>query len=99
LAISAIECLSAKSAKKLRLFRRRAQGNIVPHYYFDLTDGIIRRDRIGLDCADDTEAIVSAGRIAKEVAASGGDNSKPDLHISIILNEREVSRVSVPAKP
>ena len=70
----------------------------MPHYYFDLTDGITRRDRTGLDCADDAEAIVSAGRIAKEVAGAGGDNSKPDLHISIMLNEREVSRVSVPPR-
>jgi hypothetical protein len=68
----------------------------MPHYFFDLTDGITRRDRRGLDCGDDAEAIVKAGTIAKEVAAAGGDNSHPDLHISIVLDEREVSRVPVP---
>jgi hypothetical protein len=68
----------------------------MPHYYFDLTDGVTRRDRRGLDCTDEAEAIVKAGTIAKEVAAAGGDNSRPDLHISIVLDEREVSRVPIP---
>jgi hypothetical protein len=71
------------------------EGCAVPHYYFDLTDGITRRDRRGLDCADDAEAIVKAGTIAKEVAAAGGDNSHPDLHISVVLDGREVSRVPI----
>jgi hypothetical protein len=66
------------------------------HYYFDLTDGITRRDRRGLDCFDDAEAIVKATTIAKEVEAAGGDNAHPDLYISIVLDEREVSRVAVP---
>jgi hypothetical protein len=69
----------------------------MPHYYFDLTDGVTRRDRRGLDCADDAEAIVRASTIAREVAAAGGDNSHPDLHISIMLGEREVSRAPIPA--
>jgi hypothetical protein len=68
----------------------------MPHYFFDLSDGITRRDRRGLDCADDAEAIVRASTIAKEVATAGGDNSEPDLHISIVLDEREVFRVPVP---
>jgi hypothetical protein len=66
------------------------------HYYFDLTDGITRRDRRGLDCFDDAEAIVKATTIAKEVEAAGGDNAHPDMYISIVLDEREVSRVAVP---
>jgi hypothetical protein len=66
------------------------------HYYFDLTDGITRRDRRGLDCFDDAEAIVKATTIAKEVEAAGGNNAHPDLYISIVLDEREVSRVAVP---
>lgn len=66
------------------------------HYYFDLTDGITRRDRRGLDCADDAEAVVKAGTIANEVLAAGGDNSRPNLHISIVRDGREVSRVPVP---
>jgi hypothetical protein len=68
----------------------------MPHYYFDLTDGVIRRDRTGLDCNDDAEAIVKATAIAREVLAAGGDNSRPDLHISIMLDGREVSCVPVP---
>jgi hypothetical protein len=69
----------------------------MPHYFFDLTDGVTRRDRRGLDCVDDPEAIARAVRIAEEVAAAGGDSSKvPDLHISIMLEEREVSRVPIP---
>ena len=68
----------------------------MPHYFFDLTDGITRRDRRGLECTDDAEAIVKGRTIAREVAAAGGDNSHPDLHISIVLDEREVSRVPVP---
>jgi hypothetical protein len=68
----------------------------VPHYFFDLSDGITRRDRRGLDCADDAEAIAKAVRIAQEVAAAGGDNSHPDLHVSIVLEEREISRVPIP---
>ena len=68
----------------------------MPHYYFNLTDGVTRRDRRGLDCADDAEAIVKATGIAKEVQAAGGDNAHPDLHISVVLDEREVSRVPIP---
>jgi hypothetical protein len=67
----------------------------MPHYFFDLSDGITRRDRKGLDCADDAEATARAVRIAQEVAAAGGDNLHPDLHISIMFGEREVSRVPV----
>jgi hypothetical protein len=68
----------------------------MPHYFFDLTDGITRRDRRGLDCVDDPEAITKAVRIAQEVVSAGGENSHPDLHISIMLEEREVSRVPIP---
>jgi hypothetical protein len=68
----------------------------MPRYYFDLTDGVTRRDRTGLDCTDDAEATVKATVIAKEILAAGGDNSHPDLHISIVLDGREVSRVMVP---
>jgi hypothetical protein len=68
----------------------------MPHYYFDLTDGVKRRDRRGLECTDDAEAIVKAAAIAKEVFAAGGDRSHPGLHISIMQDGREVSRVAVP---
>jgi len=68
----------------------------MPHYYFDLSDGVTRRDRRGLDCIDNAEAIERAIAIAKEVLAAGGDNSRPDLHISIVLDEHEVSRVPIP---
>jgi hypothetical protein len=69
----------------------------MPHYYFHLTDGVTRRDRRGLDCADDDEAIVKATIIANEVAAAGGDNSHPDLHIAIVHEDgREVTGVPVP---
>jgi hypothetical protein len=66
------------------------------HYYLNLTDGVTRRDRRGLDCIDDAEAIEKATVIANEVLAAGGDNSHPDLHISIVLDGHEVSRVPIP---
>jgi hypothetical protein len=68
----------------------------MPHYYFDLTDGVTRRDRNGLDCADDAAAITRAAVIAEEVTAADGDNARPDLHISIVHEDgHEVSRVPV----
>jgi hypothetical protein len=71
----------------------------MPHYYFNLTDGVTRRDRSGLDCADDTSAIIKAISIAKEVAAGGHAISHPDLHISVVLDGREVKRVPVIRPP
>lgn len=68
----------------------------MPRYYFDLTDGVTRRDRRGLVCVDDAEAVLRAGLIANEIAAAGGDNAHPDLHISIVLDDREISIVPVP---
>jgi hypothetical protein len=69
----------------------------MPHYYFDLTDGVTRRDRNGLDCVDDAAALVKAARIANEVALADGDNARRDLHISIMHEDgHEVSRVPVP---
>ena len=69
----------------------------MPHYYFNLTDGVTRLDRRGLDCVDDADAIVRGGTIAKEVAAGDGDNWRPDLHISIMHQDgHEVSQVMVP---
>jgi hypothetical protein len=69
----------------------------MPHYYFNLTDGVTRRDHSGLDCIDDEAAIVKAATIADEVTAAEGDNSHPDLHISIMREDgHEVSRVPVP---
>src|SRR5664279_4917004 len=66
------------------------------HYYFDLSDGVTRRDRNGLDCADDAAAIVRAATIADEVTAADGNDSHPDLHISIMHEDgHEVSRVPV----
>jgi len=47
----------------------------MPHYYFGLIDGVTRRDRNGLDCADDTAAIIKAAAIADEVAAAVAGNS------------------------
>ena len=71
----------------------------MPHYYFNLTDGVTRRDRNGLDCADDASAITKAISIAKEVAAGGHELSHPDLHISVVLDGREVKRVPVIRSP
>jgi hypothetical protein len=70
----------------------------MPHYYFDLIDGVSKRDRRGLDCADDAAALLSANTIANEVSAAGGENSRPDLHISVVHEDgHEVSRVPVPS--
>jgi two-component system, chemotaxis family, response regulator Rcp1 len=69
----------------------------MPHYYFDLTDGVTKRDRNGMDCADDAAAVRKATLIANEVAAADGDNGRADLHISIKRADgQEVSRVMVP---
>jgi chemotaxis family two-component system response regulator Rcp1 len=69
----------------------------MPHYYFDLTDGVTQRDRNGMDCADDAAAVRKASLIANEVAAANGDNGRGDLHISIKRADgQEVSRVMVP---
>jgi hypothetical protein len=67
----------------------------MPHYYFDLTDGFTRKDRNGLDCTNDMEAIIKGRRISSEVAAAGSDHST-DLHISVV-NEagREVLQIPV----
>jgi hypothetical protein len=67
----------------------------VPHYYFDLTDGFTRKDRNGLDCADDADAIAKGRSISREVAAAASDHSV-ELHISV-LNEagHEVSQIPV----
>jgi hypothetical protein len=51
-----------------------------------------------MDCVDDAEATVKAAAIAHEVVASGGDVSHPDLHISVVPDGREVSRVPLPAR-
>jgi hypothetical protein len=67
----------------------------MPHYYFNLTDGVTRLDHNGLDCADDAGAITKATTIADEVAASDNCNPHPDLHISVMCDGREVSRVPV----
>jgi uncharacterized protein DUF6894 len=68
----------------------------MPHYFFDLTDGFTRRDRNGLDCDDDAEAIIKGNIISREVAVAASDHSGPALHISIV-NEagREVSQIPV----
>jgi hypothetical protein len=85
-------------AADAQLSRHRAGRQVeMPHYYFDLIDGVARRDRNGLDCTDDADALVKAAKIANEVAAAEGDNFRPDLHISIVHEDgREVSRVAVP---
>jgi hypothetical protein len=72
----------------------------MPHYYFNLTDGVTRLDRNGLECADDAAAVVKATTIADEVTAADGDNWRPDLHISIVHEDgHEVSRVPVRMEP
>jgi DNA-binding NarL/FixJ family response regulator len=64
------------------------------HYYFDLIDGVSKRDRRGLECVDDAAALLCANTIANEVSAAGGENSRPDLHISIVHEDgHEVSRM------
>jgi hypothetical protein len=66
----------------------------MPHYYFNLADGVTQRDRTGIDCIDDAAAVVKA--IATKVTAANGNNSRPDLQISIIHeDEHEVSPVPV----
>jgi hypothetical protein len=71
----------------------------MPHYYFNLADGVTQRDRTGIDCIDDAAAVVKASMIASEVTAANGDNSRPDLHISILHEDgHEVSRVPVKMK-
>jgi two-component system, chemotaxis family, response regulator Rcp1 len=65
----------------------------MPHSYFNLADSVTQRDRTGIDCIDDEAAVVKASIIATEVTAANGNNSRPDLHISIIHEDgHEVSR-------
>jgi hypothetical protein len=69
----------------------------MPHYFFDLIDGVIRRDRTGMDCLDESDAINKAGTIADEVSAAHGHNHRSDLHISIRNKDgHEIGNVPVP---
>jgi hypothetical protein len=86
----------AKHAAKLESSRRSETGKApVPHYYFDLIDGFIRKDRRGLDCVNDMAAIIKGRIISREVAAAASDHSV-DLHISVVNeSEREVFQIPV----
>jgi hypothetical protein len=67
----------------------------MPHYYFDLIDGFTRKDRKGLDCANDAAAIITGHVISREVAAAASDHSGPDLHISVV-NEAGSEVLQIP---
>lgn len=65
-------------------------------YYFDVKNGITKRDHRGLDLKSDLEAVAQAKRIAEEIAA------KPDQHtrrVCIVREDgHEVMQVDVPAE-
>ncbi len=66
-------------------------------YYFDVKDGIVVRDRYGLECDNDRDAIVRGRVIALEVAR-GLMDPDPHMHISVIHESgREVFRVPASA--
>jgi hypothetical protein len=68
----------------------------MPHYYFDLTDGFTRKDRSGLDCADDAAAIVKGKLISLEVASGSLSLTGLKMHISVVNDfEREVSQIPI----
>jgi len=66
------------------------------HYYFDLTDGFTRRDRRGLDCADDAAAIIKGKVISLEVAKGSPSLTGLKMHISVVGEaEREISKIPI----
>jgi hypothetical protein len=65
-------------------------------YYFDVKNGITKRDHRGLELNNDLEAIEQAKRIAEEIAA------EPDQHtrrVCIVREDgHEVMQVAVPVE-
>ena len=65
-------------------------------YYFDVKNGITKRDHRGLDLHSDLEAIAQAQRIAEEIATD------PDQHTRRVCVVREdgheITQVAVPAE-
>lgn len=68
----------------------------MPHYYFDWKDGITKRDRVGVELPDDTQAIQKAQDMAVAAALSSG--ARPEnLRVSITREDgTEVEQVPVP---
>ena len=69
---------------------------MMTQYYFDVKNGITKRDHRGLDLNSDLEAIAQAKRIAEEIAA------EPDQHTRRVCVVREdgheITQVTVPVE-
>jgi hypothetical protein len=70
---------------------------MMTQYYFDVKNGITKRDHRGLELSNDLEAIAQAKRLAEKVAA------EPDQHgrrVCVVREDgHEVTQVVVPAEP
>lgn len=74
---------------------------IMPHFFFELTNGITLVDPTGRECRDQAEARDFAIIIAKRVASVEEElPNAPPRHISIRdFQHREVDRVTVRGQP
>ncbi|MDO9425664.1 MAG: hypothetical protein Q7T93_02425 [Methylobacterium sp.] len=63
-------------------------------YYFDVKNGVTKRDHRGLALKSDLEAIAQGKRIADEIAAEAGQHSR---RVCIVREDgHEVMQVAVP---
>ena len=67
------------------------------HYFFDLKNGVTKRDHSGLELDNDLDAIAQAQSIAKQIGAKANHHSR---HVTIVHETgREVLRVKVAVDP
>ncbi len=66
------------------------------HYFFDLKNGITKRDHSGLELDNDLEAIAQAESIAEKIGATAEHHTR---QVTVVHeNGREVMRVKVAAE-
>jgi hypothetical protein len=67
------------------------------HYYFDLKNGITKRDHSGLELDNDLQAVAEGKNIAKEI---GGNAQHHTRRVSIVREDgHEVTEVEVAVAP
>ena len=67
---------------------------VMTQYYFDVKNGITKRDHSGLDLNSDLEAIAQAKRIAEEIATEADQHTR---RVCVVREDgHEVLQVAVP---
>ncbi len=69
----------------------------MPIFHFDIADGVRLEDPVGLDCANESDAMKTADLIARQIAIDLDDGDR-DRTVVVVVDEDGLEIYTTPVK-